>query len=638
MHAAGNLNSYTATDMPISAAAINDHPVIRRNLACSIRRPLMLSLTRYARALVLTGCFAWAASAEPPARQTPAGQLGVAVYEGAGAAGKGVPRVLALLGSATNVSVTRVSPKDIQAGVLKRFQVVVFTGGSGSGQARALEHAGCKEVKEFVQQGGGYVGICAGSYLACSGFSWGLGLINAKTLSPLWKRGTATVKIELTDRGREILGPLQGELDCLYYQGPIVGPAGVAGLPEYEPLAFFRSEVAKNNTPKGIMVNSPAIFASRFGKGRVLCFSPHPEQTKGLESFVTRVVAWAAASPRDAETEPKATAPASSPAGLWKVGVARANITPTNALWMAGYAGRTRPAEGKATDLWLKALAFEDAAGHRAVILSADLIAIRGRLYRRCLPRLKDKLGLEPAQILLTASHTHCGPMVPNRPGSLSAFDEKDRLLIEQYEADLEDKIIETASRAFADLAPARLVAGQAKADFAANRRNNAEADRPRLAEQGNLAGPVDHSVPVLAAYRPDGKLRAVLFGYACHNTTLPRRFLQVVRRLCGLRPGFAGAEPSRGHRRVLRRLRRRPGPGRSRHARFGAALWQHACRRRRGILERAVRHARPDAQDPDGDRQPQPRRGANRSGTGEVRARPSRLMCAAGRPTCWPR
>src|SRR5512137_751955 len=115
--------------MPISAAAINDHPVIRRNLGCSIRRPLILSLTRYTRALVLTGCFAWAASAEPPASQTPAGQLGVAVYEGAGAAGKGVPRVLALLGSATNVSVTRVSPKDIQAGALKRFQVVVFTGG-----------------------------------------------------------------------------------------------------------------------------------------------------------------------------------------------------------------------------------------------------------------------------------------------------------------------------------------------------------------------------------------------------------------------------------------------------------------------------------------------------------------------------
>ena len=36
-----------------------------------------------------------------------------------------------------------------------------------------------------------------------------------------------------------------------------------------------------------------------------------------------------------------------------------------------------------------------------------------------------------------------------------------------------------------------------------------------------NGNGPVDHDVPVLKIASPDGKLRAVLFGYACHNTTL---------------------------------------------------------------------------------------------------------------------
>ena len=228
----------------------------------------------------------------------------------------------------------------------------------------------------------------------------------------------------------------------------------------------------------------------------------------------------------------------------WKVGVARSNITPTNALWMAGYAGRTRPADGKATDLWLKAMVLKDGHGHCALIVTADLIAIRGSLYRRCLPRLKEKFGLEPAQILLTASHTHCGPMLPNRPGSLSALDEKDRAPVEQYCAELEDKIIETASRALADLAPARLAAGQARTGFAANRRNNAESERARLAQQGTLAGPVDHSVPVLAAYRPDGKLRAVLFGYACHNTTLTKTFCQ----WCGDYAGFAQARLEKSH------------------------------------------------------------------------------------------
>ena len=240
----------------------------------------------------------------------------------------------------------------------------------------------------------------------------------------------------------------------------------------------------------------------------------------------------------------RAKAKSSDTGGLWKAGVARSNITPTDALWLAGYASRTHPAEGKATELWLKALALEDASGHRAVIITSDLLAIRGSLYRSCLPRFKAQFGLEPSQILLTAAHTHCGPLLPNRPGSLSWLDDQDRALSEHYCAELGDKIIETTGRALAALAPARLAAGQASVGFAANRRNNAESERPRLAKAGALAGPVDHAVPVLAAYEPEGKLRAVLFGYACHNTTMTGAFYQ----WCGDYAGFAQATLEKSH------------------------------------------------------------------------------------------
>jgi hypothetical protein len=36
-----------------------------------------------------------------------------------------------------------------------------------------------------------------------------------------------------------------------------------------------------------------------------------------------------------------------------------------------------------------------------------------------------------------------------------------------------------------------------------------------------NPDGPVDHTVPVLRVDGPGGELRAVLFGYACHNTNM---------------------------------------------------------------------------------------------------------------------
>jgi hypothetical protein len=100
-------------------------------------------------------------------------------------------------------------------------------------------------------------------------------------------------------------------------------------------------------------------------------------------------------------------------------------------------------------------------------------------------------------------------------------FDEAQRARIEKYSSELEAKIIETIGKAIDDLSPARMTAGQGKTMFAVNRRNNPEGSVPKLVEQGALKGPVDHAVPVLAMSTPEGQLKCVLFGYACHNTVM---------------------------------------------------------------------------------------------------------------------
>ena len=206
---------------------------------------------------------------------------------------------------------------------------------------------------------------------------------------------------------------------------------------------------------------------------------------------------------------------------LWKAGTAKADITPTQPLWMAGYGARTKPAEGKEMSLWLKVLALEDARGHRAVILTSDLLGIPQSTYRHTCAALKEKFALEPDQILLSASHTHCGPVLRGALRDAYPLEDPQIALIEKYTADLETSMVETVGQALANLAPARLAAGQGVAGFAVNRRNNVEPSVPKLIEEGALKGPVDHSVPVLAIYLPDGKLKAVLFGYACHNTVM---------------------------------------------------------------------------------------------------------------------
>src|SRR5262249_41561461 len=78
--------------------------------------------------------------------------------------------------------------------------------------------------------------------------------------------------------------------------------------------------------------------------------------------------------------------------------------------------------------------------------------------------------------------------------------------------------MVEAITAAIADLKPAKLSIGEGTARFAINRRE----ETPKGVVIGrNPEGPVDHSVPVLRVESAEGKLKAVVFGYACHNTTM---------------------------------------------------------------------------------------------------------------------
>ncbi len=218
----------------------------------------------------------------------------VGLYDARGAGGSGITKLWNRFRREDGLYIHRIGPPEIHAGALEQFDVLIFPGGMGGSQGGALGAKGRAAVRAFVEDGGGFVGICAGAYLACRWFSWGVGVLDAKTVSPKWRRGRGMLAIELTERGQEILGGEERALKVLYHNGPILAPMGAKDIPDYEPLAWYRDEVAKNGTPKGVQKDSPAIVGAPFGKGRVVVFSPHPEQTKGLEAFVPRAVRWAA--------------------------------------------------------------------------------------------------------------------------------------------------------------------------------------------------------------------------------------------------------------------------------------------------------------------------------------------------------
>jgi hypothetical protein len=203
----------------------------------------------------------------------------------------------------------------------------------------------------------------------------------------------------------------------------------------------------------------------------------------------------------------------------WKAGVATVVITPKQPMWMAGYASRKQESDGVVSDLKAKALAIEDQAGTRAVIVTTDLISIPRVLRERVAKAVESKHELTPAGLLLNCSHTHCGPVVRDDVETSVIYplspDQGQR--VESYFVELADKLIRVIGAALDSLQPAKLSYSHARCGFAMNRRLPT-GDGFRNSPYPE--GPVDHDVPILRVESPAGQLRAIAFGYACHNTS----------------------------------------------------------------------------------------------------------------------
>ena len=203
----------------------------------------------------------------------------------------------------------------------------------------------------------------------------------------------------------------------------------------------------------------------------------------------------------------------------WKAGVATVSVTPSQPMWMAGYASRTKPSDGVLSELHAKALVLEDSTGNRAVIVTTDLIGIPRPLRLQVAQKVQQQHKLNPAGLLLNCSHTHCSPVVRDdlEMSVMYPLDAEQRQRVESYFVELRDKLIAVIGLAIEDLKPANLSYSHARCSVAMNRRLPSPTGYQNSPYPD---GPVDHDVPVLRVDAPDGKPRAIAFGYACHNTT----------------------------------------------------------------------------------------------------------------------
>ena len=230
----------------------------------------------------------------------------------------------------------------------------------------------------------------------------------------------------------------------------------------------------------GLPINRAFQRRERFRSGRTYLF---PDETFSTFALTIGLIA----------AVPSTTTP------QWKVGAASAKITPEKPMWMAGYAGRTKPSEGVEQDLFAKALVIEDLSGGRFALITMDLIGVPRDLRLNVAARLEKELGIPPASLAINASHTHSGPEL--RASKMHGVDD---LALRQQEAAaytsaLEDTLIRLVAQAAKNSVPAHLDYSSAslwrfhESPHVRWQRRLAELPQPRWSGGSNRAGIESH-------------------------------------------------------------------------------------------------------------------------------------------------
>lgn len=257
----------------------------RAGSSCSVGRRMVLG-----RRTVLGGLVASAALSATRTLHAQA-RLEIAVLDAPGVGREALETAMAAIDASGSLRARRVTPSDVRAGALHDARALLVTGGRGSRQGRALGDDGREALRRFVREGGGYVGICAGSYLAMqrprasTEESYKAAFVAAEhATGDAWQRGIAPLPLVPEDGGEPIV--------LHYANGPLFAPVPVEGLPVPRVLARFGDEVssARGGTLPGQMRGAIALLATSYGRGEIVLFSPNPTLAPARSGLLVRAL------------------------------------------------------------------------------------------------------------------------------------------------------------------------------------------------------------------------------------------------------------------------------------------------------------------------------------------------------------
>jgi neutral ceramidase len=206
--------------------------------------------------------------------------------------------------------------------------------------------------------------------------------------------------------------------------------------------------------------------------------------------------------------------------GTLKAGMAKVVITPPVGTKLAGYAGRTEPSTEILDNLYAKALVLDD-GNERLALVVCDLIWYGIDLVNETRDIIQKQSGVKPDNIMITCTHTHCGP-------NLRSADKS-------YVEGLKFHIAGAVASAVNTMREARIGVNKGECYTSSNRRNPNSPSGPY-----NLykypEGTMDPTVMTLRVEDTSGNMIGIMTNYAGHPVGWGSRELGISRDY----PGFA--------------------------------------------------------------------------------------------------
>ena len=162
-----------------------------------------------------------------------------------------------------------------------------------------------------------------------------------------------------------------------------------------------------------------------------------------------------------------ASAAAPNPA-VYKVGLAKVDITPDGPIRLSGFYSRQTESVGVREHIYARAMAMRNADGKPAVLITVDTIGIPAAIRNEIAHRLAAKKKLPNECLAICATHSHTTPMLAGVLATMFGApvppDQQQR--IDNYTRELTDKLEQVAVSALDNMKPARIAVRHRQSQF----------------------------------------------------------------------------------------------------------------------------------------------------------------------------